>query len=336
VEHLRGFGVQAFPLVSRAVHVVLPLHRMVDGRLEELRGGAAIGTTLRGIGPAYADKMLRLGVRAGDLAEPAHTAAKASLLQKIHGMGFEVDLEGLRKVVEPFLGDVSGYLNEVLDSGLRVVLEGAQGTLLDIDHGTYPYVTSSNTVAAAGFVSTGIPVQRHGRIVGVMKAYTTRVGEGPFPTEITGPLAEALRERGGEYGTTTGRPRRVGWLDIPALKHACRINGATEIAVTKLDILSGLDEIRVCVRYLLDGSEVDVFAEALPWLGRVEPVYEVFRGWKTSAGGVGAEPSDMAGMRCHRRCANTSDGLRKPLNTPITIASVGEEAGMIVLRESIR
>jgi adenylosuccinate synthase len=259
--------------------------------------------------------MLRLGVRVGDLAEPGHTAAKTSLLQKIHGMGFEVDLEGLRKVVEPFLGDVSGYLNEVLDSGLRVVLEGAQGTLLDIDHGTYPYVTSSNTVAAAGFVSTGIPVQRHGRIVGVMKAYTTRVGEGPFPTEITGPLAEALRERGGEYGTTTGRPRRVGWLDIPALKHACRINGVTEIAVTKLDILSGLDEIRVCVRYLLDGSEVDVFAEALPWLGRVEPVYEVFRGWKRRRGS-GCRPSDMAGMRCHRRCANTSDGLRKPLTHP--------------------
>jgi adenylosuccinate synthase len=308
---------------------------MVDGRLEELRGGAAIGTTLRGIGPAYADKMLRLGVRAGDLAEPGHTAAKTSLLQKIHGMGFEVDLEGLRKVVEPFLGDVSGYLNEVLDSGLRVVLEGAQGTLLDIDHGTYPYVTSSNTVAAAGFVSTGIPVQRHGRIVGVMKAYTTRVGEGPFPTEITGPLAEALRERGGEYGTTTGRPRRVGWLDIPALKHACRINGVTEIAVTKLDILSGLDEIRVCVRYLLDGSEVDVFAEALPWLGRVEPVYEVFRGWKTSAGewvqavrhGWDALPPQVC---------EYLGWLEKTLNTPITIASVGEEAGMTVLRESIR
>ena len=335
VEHLRGFGVQAFPLVSRAVHVVLPLHRMVDGRLEELRGGAAIGTTLRGIGPAYADKMLRLGVRAGDLAEPGHTAAKTSLLQKIHGMGFEVDLEGFRKVVEPFLGDVSGYLNGVLDSGLRVVLEGAQGTLLDIDHGTYPYVTSSNTVAAAGFVSTGIPVQRHGRIVGVMKAYTTRVGEGPFPTEITGPLAEALRERGGEYGTTTGRPRRVGWLDIPALKHACRINGVTEIAVTKLDILSGLDEIRVCVRYLLDGSEVDVFAEALPWLGRVEPVYEVFRGWKTSAG-EWARAVRHGWDTLPPQVCEYLGWLEKTLNTPITIASVGEEAGMTVLRESIR
>jgi adenylosuccinate synthase len=170
-------------------------------------------------------------------------------------------------------------------------------------------------VAAAGFVSTGIPVQRHGRIVGVMKAYTTRVGEGPFPTGDNRAAGRGFEGARRGVWTTTGRPRRVGWLDIPALKHACRINGVTEIAVTKLDILSGLDEIRVCVRYLLDGSEVDVFAEALPWLGRVEPVYEVFRGWKTSAGS-GCRPSDMAGMRCHRRCANTSDGLRKPLTHP--------------------
>ncbi len=328
-EHLRGLGIQVRPLVSRASHIVLPLHRVVDGRLEELRGGSAIGTTLRGIGPAYADKMLRLGLRAGDLTDPENAAAKISLLLKIHGTGPDPDLEALRKTVEPYLGDVTGYLSKVLEDGGRVVLEGAQGTLLDIDHGTYPYVTSSNTVAAAGFVSTGIPVQRLGRVVGVMKAYTTRVGGGPFPTEIMGPLAEMLRERGGEYGTTTGRPRRVGWLDIPALKYACRINGVTEIAVTKLDILSGLDEIRVCVRYLLDGVEVEEFAEALPRLGEVRPVYEVFKGWRASA-------EEMVRAVKHGweelppATREYLETVAKHLNTPVSTASVGEEASHTV------
>ncbi|MCS7129533.1 MAG: adenylosuccinate synthetase, partial [Candidatus Caldarchaeum sp.] len=222
--------------------------------------------------------------------------------------------------------------NGIIDSGGRVVLEGAQGVLLDVDHGTYPYVTSSNTVAAAGLVSSGIPVSKAGRIVGVMKAYATRVGAGPFPTELAGGLAERIRESGGEYGTTTGRARRVGWLDIPSLKYACMLNGVSEIAVTKLDVLNGLPTLKACVRYVVDGAETDSFAEAKHKLDSVKPVYEEFRGWSVEAD-VWVKAVRHGWDELPPAVREYLGWLEKTLDVKISIASVGEEAGMAVRRD---
>jgi len=332
VNLLRELGLHQNPLVSKAVHVILPIHRERDIQLETLRGASAIGTTQKGIGPAYADKMLRVGVRARDLTDREQLMKKITFLQKLHSKMFGFDFERTAELVAPFLGDVEDYLNDVIDSGGRVVLEGAQGVLLDIDHGTYPYVTSSNTVAAAGCVSAGIPVTKVRRIVGVMKAYTTRVGAGPFPTELTDTTAERIREKGGEYGTTTGRPRRIGWLDIPAIKHAVRLNGVQEITVTKVDVLSDLPTIKACERYMVDGHETDRFSEALDFIEEVKPILVEFKGW--SAGQEEWVKAVKGGWD------NLPDTLReylewveKKVDAKISLVSVGEEAGMVVRRE---
>ncbi|MEM1946689.1 MAG: adenylosuccinate synthase [Candidatus Caldarchaeum sp.] len=326
---LKKLGHPRQPLVSRSAQLILPFHRELDGRLEELRAGSAIGTTRRGIGPAYGDKMLRVGLRAGEIENTAVAVEKINFLKKLHGVESEADLNRIKKVLAPYLGDVELFLNELLDSGGRVVLEGAQGVLLDIDHGTYPYVTSSNTVAAAGYVSTGIPISKVGEIVGVMKAYTTRVGAGPFPTEVNGSLAERIREAGGEYGTTTGRPRRVGWLDIPALKYACMLNGVNNIAVTKLDVLDGISSVKVCVRYVVDGEETESFAHARHNLDAAKPVYVEFKGW--NMGREGWLKAVRKGWEELPSAAREYLGwLEKTLKVEIGLVSVGEDASMVV------
>ncbi|MEM4189695.1 MAG: adenylosuccinate synthase [Candidatus Caldarchaeum sp.] len=329
---LKKLGHPHQPLVSKSAQLILPFHRELDRRVEELRAGSAIGTTRRGIGPAYGDKMLRVGVRAGETTDTGLAAEKIGLLEKLHGSGAEVDLNHVKTLLAPYLGDVEPFLNNLLDSGGRVVLEGAQGVLLDIDHGTYPYVTSSNTVAAAGCVSTGIPISKISEIVGVMKAYTTRVGAGPFPTEITDTLAARIREAGGEYGTTTGRPRRVGWLDIPALKYACMLNGVNKIAVTKLDVLDGIPKLKACVRYMLDGAETENFAQAKHWLDVVKPVYVEFEGWNL-AREAWLKAVKKGWEELPPSVKEYLEWLEKTLNVKISLASVGEEASMIVKRE---
>ncbi|MEM0384055.1 MAG: adenylosuccinate synthase [Candidatus Caldarchaeum sp.] len=328
---LTQLGHAAKPLVSRACQIILPIHRELDKRLEEIRGGAAIGTTLRGIGPAYADKMLRAGVRAGDVMDEELLARKLQFLKQLHRVDVEVDAALLRERLLPYVGDAETYLNDVVASGGRVVLEGAQGVLLDIDHGTYPYVTSSNTVAAAGCVSSGIPLSRVGKIIGVIKAYTTRVGAGPFPSEVTGELGEWIREAGGEYGTTTGRPRRVGWLDIPALKYACMLNDVSEIAVTKLDVLDGLPKVKACVRYRVDGVESESFAESKHLLSRVEPVYDEFKGWSVGRDGW-VEAVRKGWEELPSPVREYLGWLEKTLSVKISLASVGEENSMVVVR----
>ncbi|MCS6783621.1 MAG: adenylosuccinate synthase [Candidatus Caldarchaeum sp.] len=331
IKLITSLGVKHKPLVSESTHIILPHHRELDGRIEELRGSEAVGTTRRGIGPAYADKMLRVGIRAGETTDPQLIQSKTQLLQKLHGIDFSVDAEKLRQTISPFVGNVETYLNTVLESGGRVVLEGAQGTLLDIDHGTYPYVTSSNTLAANGFVSTGVAVKWKHSVIGVMKAYATRVGAGPFPTELDGDVAERIREVGGEYGTTTGRPRRVGWLDIPALRYACMVNGVDEIAVTKVDVLNGLSTVKACVGYVVNGVETESFTDCLMMLDDVKPVYVEFPGWS-----VGDDD-------WHAAVRNGWDDLppnareylewvEKTLHVKISLVSVGEEAGLTVQR----
>ncbi|MEM2985621.1 MAG: adenylosuccinate synthetase, partial [Candidatus Caldarchaeum sp.] len=331
LQLLQTSGHRHQPLVSMGAHIVLPMHRELDGRLESLRGSSAVGTTRRGIGPAYADKMLRVGIRVGDLLSRRSLGEKVEFLRRLHGVEPGVDFEKLEKLLRPFAGNVQGFLNEVVESGGRVLLEGAQGTLLDIDHGTYPYVTSSNTISANGFVSTGLPISRKGQIIGVTKAYTTRVGAGPFPTEITGPTAETIREKGGEYGTTTGRPRRIGWLDIPALRYACMVNGVDTVAVTKSDVLSGLPTVKACVRYVVDGVETNCFGDFLHRLDEVQPVYEEFRGWSVDEDGL-RRAVEKGWDELPPNLREYLEWLEKQLRVNISIASVGEEASLTVTR----
>ncbi|GBC69167.1 Adenylosuccinate synthetase [archaeon HR01] len=330
---LQSIGVQARPLISRFAGVVLSLHKDLDGSLEALRG-KAIGTTRMGIGPAYADKCLRIGLRVGDLSRKAVLAEKLRLIGKFHNLPTGEDFERLSEAggrLAQFVGDTTSYLVGLLKGGGRVVFEGAQGALLDLDYGTYPYVTSSHTLAGAASIGSGVPHTMLGDVVGVMKAYTTRVGGGPFPTEIDGGLAEIIRSSGAEYGTTTGRPRRVGWLDIPALRYACMLNGVSWLAVTKLDVLSNIDEVKVCVRYLCDGVEYESLA-GLEDLSGARPVYEVFKGWRADA----SEWSEAVKGGWDMLPSNAREYLgfvEKMLGVGIGLVSVGEPVGYEVFKE---
>ncbi|MDR3230768.1 MAG: adenylosuccinate synthase [Synergistaceae bacterium] len=291
--HERGQD-RARLVVSPSAHVVMPYHKILDRAQEAFRGkGHMIGTTGRGIGPCYVDKYARSGLRVEDLLDGDRLRESLStileeknrLFTKLYGETplplDEVYLPALEwgKAIAPYVGDPVQILQEALDEGKRVLLEGAQATLLDIDHGTYPYVTSSSTSAAGGFTGTGLPVSSVDRVIAVVKAYTTRVGEGPMPTEDKGETGEALRVRGGEFGATTGRPRRCGWLDMVGLRYAMRLNGVNAIALTKLDVLTGMKEIQVCTAYDLNGTNTDRFNGAAHILEQCRPVYETLPGW---------------------------------------------------------
>ncbi|HSL63876.1 MAG TPA: adenylosuccinate synthase [Gaiellaceae bacterium] len=281
--------------VSGNAHLIMPWHVALDGAAERRLGRLRIGTTRRGIGPAYADKAARLGIRVQDLLDPkilrqkieTALAEKNVWLERVYGIEplaleeVAEKLERLARRLRPLVADTSLLVDRALRQGRRVLLEGAQGTLLDLDHGTYPFVTSSNPVAGAAATGIGIGPTRIDEVVGVAKAYVTRVGEGPFPTEIAGPDQERIRELGGEYGTTTGRERRCGWLDLVALRYAARVNGLTSIALTKLDVLSHEDEVPVCVRYRLpNGDETPDFPAHQSDFHHAAPVYEVLEGWR--------------------------------------------------------
>jgi adenylosuccinate synthase len=282
-------------VVSRDAHVVLPYHKVLDGADEAFRGKErAIGTTKRGIGPCYVDKYNRMGITMGDLVKPEVLREKLSqnvnlknmLLTRIYGMTplpfesiYQEALEWGAKLA-PYLGDASLEVHKALEEGKGVLLEGAQGTLLDVDFGTYPYVTSSNPTAAGGCIGSGVGPTRISRVIGVVKAYCTRVGEGPFPTEDFGEWGDYLRDKGGEFGATTGRPRRCGWLDMVALRYAVRINGLGVLALTKLDVLSGLEEIQVALEYSLEGKQYREFTPSASFLENVEPRYVSLPGWQ--------------------------------------------------------
>jgi adenylosuccinate synthase len=301
MTHLNAAGLDTSPMrlrLSYAAHLITPAHRAIDAAQEAARGKGAIGTTLRGIGPAYSDKVARSGLRLGQMLDlptfteafEAHITSANQRLSALYGAD-PVDLKAatqqyveFAQVLHPYIADVSVILNEALQNGKRVLGEGAQGTLLDLDHGTYPFVTSSHPTAAGALLGLGLGVSCTERVIGVTKAFQTRVGAGPFPTELSGELALHLRGTGAnpwdEFGTTTGRPRRVGWLDMVLLRYAARINSLTELALTKLDILSGMDPVCICVAYR-KGSHT--FRE-LPFgpsdLSGFEPVYEELPGWQ--------------------------------------------------------
>jgi adenylosuccinate synthase len=298
----KGIALDGRLMVSAIAHLVLPHHRLLEARGEAGTGGdTRIGTTMRGIGPAYADKIARRGVRTGDLADPERLrnrlgtaigfwdAVSDGYLKK-NGCTVEsvaTELLGYRDRLLPMLVDASAVVHETISRGQSVLFEGAQGTLLDVDFGTYPFVTSSNTTIGGVMTGLGVSPDVIGQVIGVVKAYTTRVGLGPFPTEVTGPVADDLQKRGNEFGTTTGRKRRCGWLDLVALKYAVRTNGITRIAITKLDVLDGLDQLPVCVAYDDEGG---VRHEGMPAdlmrLSALTPVYRNLPGWSDSTAGV--------------------------------------------------
>ncbi len=288
--HARGVATDERLLVSQRAHVVLPHHKLID-ELREAQSNDAIGTTKRGIGPCYEDKVARRGIRMGDLLDAARLRTKlepnlASWHPIAEALGGE--LVGADEVAEQYaqlgealrgvIGDASTVIRDAIRNDQRILLEGAQGTMLDIDNGTYPFVTSSSAVAGGACAGAGIGPTHIGRAIGIAKAYTTRVGGGPFPTELEDDTGQQLRDAGAEYGSTTGRPRRCGWLDLVALRHAVSVNGLDELAITKLDVLTGLPELKVCVAYELDGQQL-----AHPPYERIEsvqPVYETLEGWE--------------------------------------------------------
>lgn len=281
-------------VIADNAHVVLPYHSALDKAKEKKAGKSAIGTTGRGIGPCYSDKVNRIGVRVGDLMDERELRPRVEAMAKIHNEEFrvmydvpEIDPEQvireylqLGQALKPFVCDVSDVLHKALKENKRLIFEGAQGTILDVDQGTYPYVTSSNTVAGYASCGAGVGPTAIDQVVGVVKAYTTRVGNGPFPTELLDETGDKLRELGNEYGATTGRNRRCGWFDAPVVRKAALVNGLTHLAITKLDVLDTFEEIKVCTHYECDGKKIEVFPNQLSKVGRCTPVYETLPGWK--------------------------------------------------------
>ena len=277
--------------ISDRAHLILPFHKEIDVLREKSKGKEKIGTTGRGIGPAYEDRASRSGIRICDLYDSSlgsrleEVYREKSALVSFYGGTLKPIAEVISELLafaerfEPFVADTSTLLCELISSGKKVVFEGAQGTMLDLDHGTYPYVTSSTTISGGVFSGAGISPFMLSRVVGVSKAYTTRVGAGPFPTELKDELGNCLREKGGEYGSTTGRPRRCGWLDTVVLNHAKRLNGISSLIVTKLDVLDGLETIKICTGYELDGRRIQSIPASLTSYSSCVPVYEELAGW---------------------------------------------------------
>lgn len=303
MDYLSGLGESITPerlLISDRAQVIMPYHRILDALKEEARGKNDIGTTKKGIGPCYTDKVERCGIRVCDLIKPEvlrkkleeYLPGKNDQIVKLYG-GDALDLEEVYSAyraygerMKPYVADASVRVFDSIKANKNVLFEGAQGTLLDIDFGTYPYVTSSNTISGGICTGAGIGPTMIDSAVGIVKGYTTRVGKGPFPTELDDEIGEWIREKGHEYGVTTGRSRRCGWLDLVILKTAARVSGLTSFGVTKIDTLAGLEKLKVCVGYKLDGKVIDYFPASLEDLAECEPVYEEFDGWDDSINGA--------------------------------------------------
>ncbi|TAL66899.1 MAG: adenylosuccinate synthase [Bacteroidetes bacterium] len=301
IRMLESFGVKVKGrlFISHKAHLIMPYHKLID-QASEKENGKAIGTTGRGIGPAYIDKFKRTGIRIVDLLDRkileeklrTNLDEKNTLLQKIYGYE-ELDVDSIVKtylefdnLIDPYIKDINLMLNEAISAGKKIFVEGAQGALLDVDHGTYPFVTSSNPTSGGACTGLGIPPTSISKIVGVVKAYTTRVGNGPFPTEQLNETGEKLRATGVEFGSTTGRPRRCGWLDLVALKYSVMINGISEIAITKLDVLDQFEEIKLCTKYNVNGKDINYFPADCPTLEMIIPKYETIKGWNKKLKGT--------------------------------------------------
>ncbi len=345
IEMLRDSGVDPSPdrlRISYAAHLITPGHRALDAAQEAARGKTSLGTTLRGIGPAYTQKVARHGLRAESLAQPEALADQVAAhirnvnreltafydAEPLDAESIAAEFAAYSVQLSPYIDDVSRLLDEALAAGKQALAEGAQGTLLDLDHGTYPFVTSSSPTAAGALLGLGVGPGRVGRVIGVAKAFQTRVGAGPFPTELNGAIATRLRGTGAnpwdEFGTTTGRPRRVGWLDMVLLRYAVRVNGLNRLALTKLDILSGLDPLRICVAYARDSERVDQLPRGPGSLEAFTPIYEDLPGWSEDVREA-RRWSDLPGpAQAYVRRIEALSGV------PVDLVSVGPERSQVV------
>ncbi len=336
----RGYEVEGRLLISHNAHMIMPYHKKVEEARERWRDAGAIGTTGRGIGPAYVDKFARTGVRVVDLLDrdvlrrkmELALEEKNSILKNVYGAE-ELDVDAMieeyvefDKQIDPYITDTPQYLCNALKEGKRVLAEGAQGSLLDVDFGTYPFVTSSHPTVGGCCTGLGVPPMEIDRVIGIVKAYCTRVGNGPFPTELDNEAGHALRAAGHEFGATTGRPRRCGWLDLVALRYTAMINGFTELAITKLDVLSSMSEIKVCTTYELDGKRTQRFPSDLHTLERVVPVYETLPGWNRDISGMASYEKLPVEARAYL------DFISEFLDVPLSIVSSGPKREETILR----
>ncbi len=345
IDRLAQVGLQVGPerlALSDKAHIIMPYHQAIDQGREASKGRVRLGTTGRGIGPCYEDKVARVGVRAVDLTEPETLEEKvrANLAEKnfylehyLHAQPLDPQavIDACLPLAErlgPYITDVSRELHAAILAGKRILFEGAQGTHLDVDHGTYPFVTSSNPVAGAACAGAGIGPGAIHHVLGIVKAYTTRVGAGPFVTELTDSVGEYLRERGAEFGSTTGRPRRCGWLDLVVVRDAARLNGLDSLAVTKLDVLQGMESLKVCVGYDLDGERIDYRPASLKTLARCVPVYRTLPGWRSEISGARRWEDLPSEAQAYLRVIEEVSGV------PISMISVGgDREETIVLRD---
>ena len=343
IEYIEGKGIDPKLMVSDRAHVIMPYHIELDGALSNHQGDLAAGSTRRGIAPVYADKMFRNGIRIIDLLEPDVLMEKLTkgyafakgIIEKALSKKIESSIEEIfnsycsyGERLRPYITDTSIELYNAYKNNKSILFEGAQGISLDVDHGIYPYTTSSNTAAGHISTGTGVSFRDIGRIIGVVKAYLSRVGESPLPSEMHGSEAEALREKGGEYGTTTGRPRRVGWLDLVQVRQAVRVNGLTEIALTKLDVLSGFESIKVCVSYDVNGGNILEMPASLSQYRLAKPVYESLPGWdslpdKVWEKGFDALPETLKGY---------IKFVEDQIDCPVKLISVGPQRHETILR----
>ena len=340
IENLEASGEQIRDriLISRRTHLILPTHKLLDKASEQAKGDKKIGSTLRGIGPTYMDKTGRNGLRVGDILSGNFEEKHQFLIEKHKRLldsyeGFEYDLEESAAEFAEAIEFIKGlklinseyYLNNALKEGKKILAEGAQGTLLDIEFGSYPYVTSSNTTTSGACTGLGIPPTSIGKVFGIFKAYCTRVGSGPFPTELHDDVGERIRQEGAEFGATTGRPRRTGWIDLPLLKYAIQLNGVTDLIMTKADVLSIMDEILVCSAYKSEEGET----QEVPfnYSEGIEPVYDAFPGWKDDITGARHKKDLPAAL------VNYIEVLESYLEVPVTYVSVGPDREQILSRE---
>ncbi len=338
----KGIRIDGRLYISDRAHIIFPFHKILDKVREEHSDEQRIGTTGRGIGPAYSDKVNRCGIRMIDLADKnsfreklkMRAAGMNKILRAIYN-STELDVERMitevsehSEIIRPYITDSSVMINRAVDAGKQVLMEGAQGTLLDVDHGTYPFVTSSSPVSAGACIGSGIGPNRINEVVGVMKAYTTRVGEGPFPTELDNQEGERFRNIGKEYGATTGRPRRCGWFDLVIGRFAARINGLTKLAITKLDVLDSYEEINVCTAYEYEGKTITEFPASIVVLKKCLPVYHRLPGWKTATGEI------TSYVELPQKARNYVEYLERQIGVEVSMVSVGPMRNRTILKQN--
>ena len=343
IEYLKNKGIEPKLMVSDRAHVIMPYHIALDGALSNHQEDLAAGSTNRGIAPVYADKMYRNGIRMIDLLEPDVFNEKLikgynfnkGLIENALGQSLDYTKKEIYetyieygKILKPYISDVSVELFEAYNKGKNILFEGAQGMSLDVDHGIYPYTTSSNTAAGHVSIGTGVSFKSVNRTIGVVKAYLSRVGESPLPTELKDKTADYIRESGGEYGTTTGRPRRIGWLDLVQVRQAVRVNGLTEIALTKLDVLNNIDELMICNSYKIDDREIYEIPASLSEYRIAKPVYQKLKGWKDIPDNIW----DKGFSKLPREIKEYISFIEERVNCNVTIVSVGPQRHETIIR----